>query len=113
MFVYGTLKKGFGNNHLLSGDTFVGEATTLPNFTMFSMGGFPGVSKEGETQIRGEIYEVSPSTLERLDRLEGHPNWYIREEVPTSLGRAWIYLQPANSRGGKNIPSGIWEGVKW
>ncbi len=31
--------------------------------------------------ITGELYEVSVDVLERLDELEGHPNFYKRTEV--------------------------------
>lgn len=89
VFVYGTLKRGFGNHRLLEGSTFVDEAITKGE--MRSLGGFPGVTLHGNQQIHGEIYAVDDETMERCDRLEGHPRWYNRQIVETSKGPAWMY----------------------
>ena len=110
VFVYGTLKKGFGNHILLEGSKFLGYAKTNPLFTMVSLGGFPAVIIDGETSIQGEVYEVNEEALRSLDRLEGHPNWYKRIEVVTDLCKAWMYcmhpgyVKPVNPI----IESGIW-----
>jgi len=71
VFVYGTLLRGFGNHVLLHDATYLGEATTEPEFKMVSLGGFPGVYPGGETAIKGEVYEITESTESRLDGLEG------------------------------------------
>ncbi len=112
VFVYGTLKRGFGNHILLdnSESEFLGDAKTSPDFTMFSMGGFPGCSKIGSTEIVGEVYNVSDRVLERLDSLEGHPEWYTRQRVLTTLGPAWMYLQkPEDMKNNEKVLSGVWE----
>jgi len=108
VFVYGTLKKGRGNHHLLSQSKFLGTAETLPQYTMVSLGAFPGVIENGITQIQGEIYEVNAEQLVRLDRLEGHPNFYRRDEIETSEGKAWIYLLPPEYLQHTRIASGEW-----
>jgi len=87
--VYGTLRKGFNNHHLLLSAKFVSEMI-LPGFDMYSMGGFPACAF-GSGKIYAEIYDVDKPTLDRLDRLEGHPDWYERKCVPTILGDIWIY----------------------
>jgi len=38
-----------------------------------------------KTRISGEVYQVSPETLLRLDILEDHPNSYFRESIPIEL----------------------------
>lgn len=80
VFVYGSLRKGFGNHYLLENSQFVKEAT-LSGFQMYSLGGFPAIthSRSKKDKIKGEIYEVNEATLYHLDRLEGHPNFYFRE----------------------------------
>lgn len=98
-FVYGTLKRGFGNNRLLDGAKFLGQAITPPEYTMVSLGGFPGVIRRGQTVISGELWEVDdPIQSASVDRLEGHPTFYRREEVPVQTADgvvdAWIYLLP-------------------
>ena len=110
VFVYGSLKKGFGNHpyHLGKAD-YLGIAVTLPQYSLFSLGSYPGVINGGITAIEGELYDVTDQELASLDRLEGHPSYYKREEIETSEGVAWIYLLKSNDY--RNIPiieDGIW-----
>jgi gamma-glutamylaminecyclotransferase len=111
VFVYGTLKKGFGNHPILSNAKFLGEAHTMEaSFQMYSLGGFPAVTLEGNQRIIGEVYEVEdPSIISNMDELEHHPHWYQRIMVPTSLGAAWTYIMPF-SRLKKPIPPKVMEG---
>jgi gamma-glutamylaminecyclotransferase len=86
IFVYGTLRRGHGNWEALlarnEGARFVREALTSPGYEMRSLGGYPAVfAREGAGQVVGEIFEVDEATLARLDRLEGHPRWYLRQPV--------------------------------
>jgi gamma-glutamylcyclotransferase (GGCT)/AIG2-like uncharacterized protein YtfP len=59
---------------------------------MYSGGGFPVVypTDNQESVITVEVFEVED--VMPLDRLEGHPRWYRRVQVPTVHGEAWIYL---------------------
>lgn len=111
VFVYGSLKKGFGNHEWCLGKAdMLGEAETLPQYSLFSLGSFPGVRKGGVTAIQGELYDVSRDELDSLDSLEGHPSFYKREVIETSEGEAWIYLLPEDEYGEhETIPSGVWE----
>lgn len=85
IFVYGTLRKGFGNHRLLSSAKFLGNARTNEKYGMFG-GGIPFVNKHTpHYPIVGEIYEVDEPTLKRLDGLEGHPDWYYREPIKATL----------------------------
>ncbi len=100
VFVYGTLKKGFGNHRLLASAELLGAAQTVERFAMYSTGVPIVVKEESVSPIFGELYRVDEETLVCLDSLEGHPDWYRREEVEvivdTDLGRsiekAWIYF---------------------
>ena len=84
LFVYGTLKRGFGNHAVLRGAEFIGKAS-LQGFEMYSLGGFPGIIPvTGFSWVEGELYEVSDFL--HLDRLEGYNpetkrGMYLREEV--------------------------------
>jgi len=58
--------------------------------------------KEDAVRIHGELYEVKPGEdLARMDRLEGHPNWYRREELDIEIdgqirnAEAYFYLGQA------------------
>jgi len=112
VFVYGTLKRGFGNHHFLMGSRFIGTGHTVEKFAMHTEGGIPFVvENEPVSYIYGELYSVDNSVLDNLDRLEGHPTWYRRQEIEIHLDggtnptvKAWMYFIPYHS--GKLITSG-------
>jgi len=89
--VYGSLKQGYGNHRLLETSEFKGGTQTKPEYTMYSMGGFPCITEEGGTSIEIEVYEVEDSVFSRLDQLEGYPTFYNRKEIETEWGDAWVY----------------------
>lgn len=86
VFVYGTLKKKQGNHHFLDGAKFLGTGRTKQsNFSLYNLGYYPGLQLEGNTTVRGEIYEVDDLTHKQLRRLEGYPSLYREEEVEIIL----------------------------
>lgn len=90
--VYGTLKKGRGNHGLMMDSEFINKET-VKGFIMYNVGGFPVVYRDINHSIVVEVYEVSQHVLEsNLDPLEGHPNWYKREQIETTVGTAWLYI---------------------
>lgn len=107
VFVYGTLRKGYGNHRLLETANFVSNGTTKEKYTMFASG-IPYVNKHiPNTNIVGEVYEVNDKELVRLDQLEGYDpsrheeSWYKREliNVITENGNsveAYIYFNDYN-----------------
>lgn len=112
VFVYGSLLRGMHNHRLLDGARFVGAARTPPRFTLRDLGSFPAIVAGGRTQIVGEIYEVDAETLERLDRLEGHPHHYRREPIELERGEVaeiYVYVAPLGARA-HAVPSGDWRG---
>jgi gamma-glutamylcyclotransferase (GGCT)/AIG2-like uncharacterized protein YtfP len=102
VFVYGTLKRGHGNNYLLDGAEFVGEAASVGACYRVLDGGFPRAfdARDDGHPIFGEVFAVDLKTLRNLDRLEGHPRWYRRRRRRFRFadGRkvaAWVYvMQP-------------------
>jgi len=105
VFVYGTLKQGYGNNRILSSGqaTLVGEDVVEGYELYYS--GFPVANPNPLTAVRGEVWDIgdpltderAASTLARLDGLEGVPHMYTRENVVTRGGReVGMYV------GGKN-----------
>ena len=80
IFVYGTLKRGFGNNVLLRDSEFLCEGKLSKEYSMY-VGGIPYVVHEKGKGVVGELWEVDDNALFYVDALEGHPNWYKRTPV--------------------------------
>lgn len=113
VFVYGTLKDGFGNNRLLKSAEFIGRACTVLPYVMLDTGGFPVVFQDGgKHNVSGEVYEVDDQTLAMLDRLEGHPSFYERRQIEVDvedtgvLQTCWMYFgnTSAGSWGRRSLP---------
>ena len=111
VFVYGTLKRGGSNYHLLEashGTKFAGVGRTNLNHYLIWGHGFTYTTVYPDgihgAYVIGELFEVTDETLTRLDWLEGHPSHYCREQVPVRrIGRRkgsgdiyfpWMYLVP-------------------
>lgn len=101
VLVYGSLRKGLGNDiHKFARATgasveFLGHAI-IPG-EMHSLGGFPYVwfPEECNTEVVGEVYHLNDPQgylAAALDRLEGYPRFYNRKEVDTPFGKAWVYF---------------------
>jgi gamma-glutamylcyclotransferase (GGCT)/AIG2-like uncharacterized protein YtfP len=122
VFVYGSLKRGLHNCHLLAEAEFVGQAETFePDFRMGNVGSYPEITRldsEAAGYVLGEVYLCDQPTMARLDRLEGSS--YQRELIVTRLIRAasdanvtaWTYLwrrkpcpvvEPVGMRHGKPV----------
>ena len=82
VFVYGTLKKGFPNSHIMKNSKFLGTGETVDKMQMHSCVNkqFPFViDSDKKSNIRGEAYLIDDDTEKDLDYLEGVPNLYIRK----------------------------------
>ncbi|XP_075988294.1 putative gamma-glutamylcyclotransferase CG2811 isoform X2 [Anticarsia gemmatalis] len=88
VFVYGTLKRNEPNHHWLTNkengvSNFVGDGVTASKYPLIIATRYnipfllysPG---EGH-YVKGDVYEVDDKMLSKLDILEDHPNYYIRE----------------------------------
>lgn len=111
--VYGSLLSGFGNHRLLEQSNFLGQSE-ITGFEMYSLGGFPVICPvENKSVVQAEIYQVDDTTMARLDRLEGYPNFYNRQEVSVQVAgkveSAWVYFMsnPPNYAQDK-IETGSW-----
>jgi gamma-glutamylaminecyclotransferase len=90
IFVYGTLKSGFGNHGLISSSDFVDDAI-LENYNMvYSHGshGFPVIYKNKKSHghiVIGEVYVVDDYVLKNVDELESNGVMYKRKLVSVKL----------------------------
>lgn len=92
--------RGESNHGLLARATFVREAATAVGFTLYALDGHPGMSAEGGGIVHGEVFDVDSATLERLDALEGHPDWYRRSPLRLADGESVeTYLLPSRFTG--------------
>ena len=90
LFVYGTLKRGYGNHRLLRDATFLGQDTTTDKFMLVDCG-FPYMFRPKldlllsgipEKRVVGEVFETfNPEIVKDLDRLEGVEYGHYSREV--------------------------------
>ncbi len=123
LFVYGSLKKGFGNHRLMTEAVYLGPGV-IEGYDMYSLRYFPAIV-EGKGEVYGELYKVSEKELADIDALEGYSprddtGMYIRRatRVQTVIGMisAELYLwadESGSLRGRREyISEGYWEGQK-
>ncbi len=124
VFVYGTLRMGSCRDHRLPGNR---QIAVLKGYELHQMAGadFPYIAENPEGFVLGELVEVpsnkATKVLERLDAIEGHPHFYMREEVvvtPVHINpgppgtfhvshECWTYTMPRHRQhDGGLIPSG-------
>lgn len=82
LFVYGTLKQGFPLSGLMKGAKYLGPAITKKcKFALDTHNeAWPGLIL-GKYRIKGEMYEVTPEILARLDVAEGCPELFERAKI--------------------------------
>jgi gamma-glutamylcyclotransferase (GGCT)/AIG2-like uncharacterized protein YtfP len=90
LFVYGTLRRGGTDAHLMSGAEFLGEASIAA--VVVQRGGYPGLVHGGGS-VQGELFEVPEVLWLQLDEYEG-PGYVCRlsdVEFGGETVRAWVY----------------------
>jgi gamma-glutamylcyclotransferase (GGCT)/AIG2-like uncharacterized protein YtfP len=111
--VYGTLKRGECNHHLLLRSPCLGQVR-LSRLRLYNLGPYPMAvaCADPEAMVAAELYAVSAAVLGQLDVLEDHPREYVRQPWPLPDGRqAWVYLgRPAQVRGCPLLADGVWRG---
>ncbi len=107
IFVYGTLKRGFRLHEAMGDALFLGEDAVRGR--LYSLGAFPGL-KQGRDVVKGELYDVDPYLIKRLDNIEGHPTFYRRTELTLESGKkALVYVYQGEVSKKNYIPKGVWE----
>lgn len=85
LFVYGSLKKGFENEHILEKAKYISKAITVRKFAMYESkgGGYPYLLKDKPlNHIHGELYKIArKDLLKKIDLFEGSPDYYTRESI--------------------------------
>ena len=94
--VYGSLRKNCGNDHYLKTAEYLGEFKTEPMFSLYSLGGYPGLKEGGNTSVVMEVYAVDETVAKRVDQLEGYEEgrpatFYDKINIETPYGTAGVY----------------------
>lgn len=111
--VYGTLKRGEPNHHILSASACLGTCS-LSSIALYDLGPFPGAKLEASNGVLVEVYEVGVRTFARLDQLEDYDarapkaGLYDRVRLDTPYGQAWVYIYNPNVSGCPAIRDGCW-----
>jgi len=107
--VYGTLKKGYSNyNSHLTSSKHIGSGLTKDKYPLI-IKGLPYMIEEiGQGHhVSVDVFKVSNPVLANLDKLEGHPNWYRRKQIPIMVkGRTlicWLYFNIAEKVDGNKV----------
>ncbi len=111
--VYGTLRRGNANAHRLADALFLGTDIS-PAIVLYDLGEYPGAKSGVSDGIEVEVYQVDSQILHALDQLEefdpANPerSLYVRRELQTAFGVAWIYLYQGTVAGRRPIREGRW-----
>ena len=111
VFVYGSLQRGERNHRMMAGAHLLRLAKTVPAFELFDLGSFPAMVACGTGQVLGEVYEVEPDLLDRLDIFEGVPALYERHTIALEDGSeadAYLMRQARLGRA-RRITNGNWK----
>lgn len=111
--VYGSLKRGCHNSHLLRNARFIGT-DRLSCLTLYDLGPYPGARLRPSRGVEVEIYDVNDKGLAALDELEGYnprqrrTSLYQRRRLATRYGTAWVYLYNQPVRHHQRMEQGVW-----
>lgn len=112
--VYGTLKRGFSNHHVMGAASYLGE-DRLAQILLYDLGPFPGAVLAVSEGIVVEVFRVNASQLARIDELEEYRaddppmGLYTRVQLPTRYGLAWVYLYQGALAGCMCQREGAWQ----
>jgi protein phosphatase len=107
LFVYGTLKRGGSNHRYMERQSFVGAARTPKGYTLYDLGGYPGMIADtaDEEGVTGEVWSVDDACLASLDVLEGTAEGLYRRSTITlldpfakSVVETYVYLKGVEGR---------------
>ncbi|MDD5373121.1 MAG: gamma-glutamylcyclotransferase [Sulfurimonas sp.] len=122
LFVYGTLKKGFENEHFLNKAKYISKASTVRKFAMYTAKGgeYPYLLKDKPLHnIEGELYKIARrDLLKKIDLFEGSPDYYTRESIEVKSRsfdtnkRAFTYFYVNKKEHKKKEPITEWKKPK-
>lgn len=110
LFVYGTLRYGGSNSHLIlrHDAPYLERDVVLSDASIYNLGPFPGLKlRIGYTEVVGDLVEITSEDMVRdLDFLEGHPSFFKRVYLEDYDFWVYTYLGPVEES--DLIKSGDW-----
>lgn len=109
--VYGTLKKGYSNyNRYLTSSKYLGGGKTQDKYPLIIKGLPYMIESIGQGHnVEVDVFKVSDSVLSSLDKLEGHPTWYQRKQIPVVMNGktliCWLYFNICEQVGSQPLHS--------
>ena len=115
--VYGSLRQGMSNHHILQNSEYLGEFKSIPVFSLYSLGSYPGIKPGGNTSVTMEVYAVDDTVAAKVDRLEGYTpgggnTFYDKIPIETPYGEASVYIYVNNIPQERLVKSGDWKAFK-
>lgn len=106
VLVYGTLRKGGVFSHALKDALFI-EEKLVKGYKLVDLGAYPAAIASKHDYITCERYLIDDEILVALDKIEGYPGLYARDN--TNDGMIYV-MHPFNPllHGSKVIECGDW-----
>ena len=119
IFVYGTLKKGYGLHDAIKHLELVDNDFTMSGYAMYDLGAFPAITLEENSKVHGELYrlplgEERAPMIAKLNFIEGYPTLYqihLKDAEVDGVFRinsCMLYAMDS-CKYSEKIPSGRWE----
>ncbi len=88
-----------------AGAKVVGPALLADYELTFDKRGYANIIPQAGQQVWGVAWQINQDCLKALDRYEGYPRMYGRQDVQIVLGQqeitAMVYIEPADQSGGQ------------
>lgn len=85
VFVYGSLVKDSRyHQHYLQGKTFLGKGF-IEGYKKYILGGVHGAIPEEGERVQGELYEIDPAALDKLDFFHNFGTAFTRRIIDVEL----------------------------
>ena len=87
------------------GAQVIGPALLADYELTFDKRGYANIIAQTGQQVWGVAWQIDQNCLKALDRYEGYPRMYDRQDVQINLGpqtiTAMVYIEPADQSGGR------------
>ena len=111
LFFYGSLKRGLSNHHRVAGQTYLGDAATVPAYRIIEIAQYGGMIRDDARglAVQGELWAVDAQCLADLDEFEMGEGLWTRMPVEVAghsgvQSYCWTGVVPTSGRSGAVWP---------